>query len=229
MLLFDIDGTLLQCGGAGGGALLEALKAEFGLRDAKPVALHGRTDRGILSDLLTNHGQEASESNFRRLAEAYFGRLPAELQRRSGRVLPGAMEVLQRLSRRSDVLLAVLTGNLPESARMKLEHFGMSGFFHFGIFGDAAAHRPDLAEPAWQVIREHCPADLEPRSVTIIGDTPLDVELARSMGARCLGVTTGGFDVEALKAAGADLVMDGLQDVSTVEEWLVECAVGDSG
>jgi phosphoglycolate phosphatase-like HAD superfamily hydrolase len=48
--------------------------------------------------------------------------------------------------------------------------------------------------------------------VLVIGDTVLDVACAKSAGARSFAVATGPSGVDALQAAGADLVMSDLSD-----------------
>ncbi len=64
-----------------------------------------------------------------------------------------------------------------------------------------------------------CPP-VDPRDVVIIGDTPLDVACARDAGVSCLAVATGGFSVDALRAAGADLVFESLADLDAVVRYL---------
>ncbi|MFO0922012.1 MAG: hypothetical protein U0905_05920 [Pirellulales bacterium] len=51
ILLFDIDGTLLETGGAGGIAFARTLQSQFGIQEPKRVPMHGRTDAGILGEL----------------------------------------------------------------------------------------------------------------------------------------------------------------------------------
>ena len=121
---------------------------EFDLLFAHPVALHGRTDAGIMAELLTTNGIAATSENLNRLSQRYFAMLPSELEQRGGRVLPGVLELLGRLRATSECLIGLLTGNMPHSAQLKLKHFGLWKSFDFGIFGGQAEPRPHLAEPA---------------------------------------------------------------------------------
>ncbi|MEM8733368.1 MAG: HAD family hydrolase [Planctomycetota bacterium] len=221
VLLFDIDGTLIDSGGAGGGALLKALQREFELDQVQPVGLHGRTDLGIFSELLENHGISPDAGNFERLKNQYLELLPSELLSRTAEVLPGVRELLNHLQSCEQVVSAILTGNLPGSAQLKLEHHGLWDFFEFGIYGDLAPHRPDLAVPAMDIVAKRVEAGVAGSDVTIIGDTPLDVELAKRMGARCLGVCTGGFEAVHLRDAGADHVVENMADVDAITGWLL--------
>lgn len=219
ILLFDIDGTLVDSAGAGGGALLAALEHCFQVERATPVRLQGRTDLGIMSELLERHQLDPNPHNLRTLCGAYFQRLPKELQRRAGQTLPGVKALLEQLSATGACHLGLLTGNMPASAQAKLEHFGLWAHFEFGIFGDLATQRPQLAQPAWQRIAEHCGDSVQQAQVVVIGDTPLDVELAVAMGVRSLAVCTGGFDADALAAAGASLVVEDLADTRAICDW----------
>ena len=52
--------------------------------------------------------------------------------------------------------------------------------------------------------------------VTIIGDTPLDVDCARACGAMAVAVATGFHPAEDLKACAPDLFFTDLSDVPAV-------------
>lgn len=226
VILFDIDGTLIRCGGAGGQALCTALEEEFSVVDVQPVALHGRTDLGIANELLQRHGLETTEQNRERLFGRYFHLLPYFLQQKQSLnqavVLPGVQQLLEWADSHSSVVSALMTGNMPASARIKLQHFSLWDYFEFGVFGDLADHRPLLAGPAMTTIQAHLGFPVDRDSIVVVGDTPLDVELARTMGARCLAVTTGGFSESELLDAGADQVLSDLNDISRIQDWLLD-------
>ncbi len=219
-VLFDIDGTLIDSGGAGGQALLRALQHEFDVPDAKPVRLHGRTDLGIVNELLALNQIDVASRNFSRICNRYFQYLPGELQARPGCVLPGVLEILTVLNDHPACLLGLLTGNLPASAELKLQHFGLWQHFEFGIFGDQAEHRPDLCLPALAMVKNRCGQALPGERIIIVGDTPLDVELANAMGARCLAVCTGGFSEYELLAAGDCQVVEDLSQTEAIFDWI---------
>lgn len=225
VILFDIDGTLVRCGGAGGQALCAALSAEFSVAEVEPVELHGRTDLGIVNELLERHGLEPNSENRQRLLNHYFELLPDHLQQKQSLnlacVLPGVVSLLDSVCDHGAVLNGILTGNMPASARIKLEHFSLWDYFEMGIFGDLTHHRPSMAEPAMEAIAEHCGSRVCGDSIVIVGDTPLDAELAKAMGARCLCVLTGGFDQRALLEAGADRVVPDLSETQDILSWIL--------
>jgi phosphoglycolate phosphatase len=219
VLLFDIDGTLIDSGGAGGRALVRAARECFRNDRIDRVAFHGRTDRGIMAEMLERAGIEASTENLHQLAQQYFLVLPDELQLQSGRVLPGVVNLLNALKHLPGCHLGLLTGNMQASARMKLEHYGLWDYFQFGIYGHASTVRRELAQPAWETIQQRVSPRRE--NVSVIGDTPMDVELALAMQVRCLAVCTGGCTADDLRTAGADFVTDDLSDTQQVARWLV--------
>ena len=220
VVLFDIDGTLINSRGAGGAALAQALADEFSIVHPRAVALQGRTDLGVFSELLSLNGLADTPENFERLCTAYFARLPQQLQRCGGCVLPGVQGLLARLREFDGCQVGLLTGNLPISAKIKLEHFGLWDSFEFGIFGDRAAYRPDLSGPTIDAVNNRSGQEVPSQCIILVGDTPLDVELALAMRARCLAVCTGGFGAGELLAAGACRAVDDLSATSDLVDWI---------
>jgi phosphoglycolate phosphatase len=226
LLLFDIDGTLVLTGGAGKDAMARALTEVFGIsHPLAEVALAGRTDRAILEDALAAApgGPVPIDGRLSRFQDAYFARLAEELTlpRPHKRALPGVDALLDRLSRRDDVVLGLLTGNFRESARLKLGHFDLWRYFAWGAFGDTP-DRNALVPVAVQCARDHGCPDLEsPAAVVILGDTPHDVACARNAGATSVAVATGCFSMDELRAAGADVVLPDLSRTDDVVRLLV--------
>ena len=214
--LFDIDGTLISTGGAGGYALMGAFSDLFGIEEPQRVAFSGRTDRGIATDLFGAHGIENTTSNWESLRDEYLRRLPEELPRRGGCVLPGVDVLVNHLAERTDVALGLLTGNLRRGANLKLAHYNLQHFFSFGGFGDQHCHRNDVASEAMDALETHLDDDVTSQSVWVIGDTPLDIECARSVGAKVVAVTTGLVPRDELAQHEPDLLLDDLSDVELI-------------
>lgn len=212
-VLFDIDGTLVATGGAGKAALEAALAEEFGikLRTGK-VQYSGRTDRAIIRDLLGLHGLKESLDNLQRLLAAYLRHLPASLANHQGQVLPGIDPLVRQLHDRRDVTLGLLTGNVREGARLKLGHYGLFDFFALGGFGDQHYERDDVAREALSLVSQRHGAPVDPTRIWVIGDTPLDVQCARAIGARVVAVATGWHAWDELHASQPDLLMADFTD-----------------
>ena len=127
VILFDIDGTLLSTGGAGQRAMERALHSAFGLADREyEVLAAGRTDRAITADLFRFHGIADEPENRAAFWREYLHQLPGTLAELNGRVLPGIVEVLDRLAERTDTALGLLTGNLRDGAALKLRHYRLA-------------------------------------------------------------------------------------------------------
>jgi phosphoglycolate phosphatase len=222
LVLFDIDGTLVLTGGAGGRAMTRAFEDLFGVADAfHGIPMPGRTDSWILSDAAAVHGIDATELS--RFPSVYLTYLKTELERPGPRkgVMPGVRPLLDALAARSDVYLALLTGNYEDAARAKLEYFDLWRYFRCGAFGDAAPNRNGLLPKALGVVRACGGPHVTAEHTMVVGDTPLDVACAAASGARSIAVATGGYDVDALRAAGADVVFEDLSDTDAVIKTLL--------
>lgn len=214
VLLFDIDGTLIRSGGAGKFAMETALCQTFNVttfHDRVPYS--GRTDVAISHDLLVAHEVEPTPENRTKLIEAYLSRLPSSLEERGGGICPGIEAILEAVRTRDDVSLGLLTGNVRRGAERKLSYFGLWDYFAFGGFGDDHTDRDDVARCALEAAKGHLNREIDPASVWVIGDTPLDVTCARAIGAKVVAVATGFHPLSELEATGADLAFTDLSDV----------------
>jgi phosphoglycolate phosphatase-like HAD superfamily hydrolase len=212
LVLFDIDGTLLSSGGAGVRGMTRAFEEVHGVPAAfEGVPIAGRTDRAILADAFVRAGVPASDEHASRFRAAYFRHLADELAVAEVRVMPGVDLVLDALDLDERFTLALLTGNYAEGAKLKLESAGVWSRFAFGAYGDEFVNRRDLVPLALTRAAE---AGLSPESVIVIGDTPLDVDCALAHGALAVAVATGSYGVDALRASGADLVVETLEGLA---------------
>jgi phosphoglycolate phosphatase len=210
--LFDIDGTLLSSGGAGKAALEAAFTEEFGVLLRHHIPYAGRTDRAIMRDLFRLHEMDDSPANTRRLQDAYLARLPQSLIAKNGRVLPGIVALLDWLTNTGRFSMGLLTGNIRAGAKVKLGHYGLYDRFAFGGFGDLHFDRDDVAREAHAQIHQHLGRPIAGDKIWVIGDTPLDVQCARAIGARVVAVATGQHTVAQLQAVEPDIVLADLSD-----------------
>lgn len=225
VILFDIDGTLVLTGGAGGRAFSLAFEEIFGIRDAfAGIAMPGRTDAWILATAAEAHGIRPGAADLARFHSAYFLHLARELHRPGPRkgIMPGVTALLDALAGRSDAYLALLTGNYQTSARLKLEYFDLWRYFRCGAFGDDAIDRNGLLPRAVALIGARGGPAVAASQCVVVGDTPLDVGCAAAGGARSVAVATGGHGVDELKAAGADVVFEDLSRTDEVLAAIIE-------
>ena len=217
ILLFDIDGTLLISSGAGRSALNHVFRQCFGLpADARPTAgidFAGASDLRVVREVYREHGRACGRAEQERFVALFAAALQTTLASREGRPLPGVVPLLDRL-RAEPVLLALGTGNFRRTAFVKLAHFGLDGYFDSGprggAFGDDGATRPEFLAAGLERVRPRAAPDAE---VVVIGDTPLDVQGGRSIGARVVAVATGFSPRDALAAAAPDVLLDDLGDL----------------
>lgn len=217
IILFDIDGTLIRTGGAGKAAMEGALRDAFGIAEIRDeVPYSGRTDRAIGRDLLTVHGIDPTPANSLKLQDAYLAHLPPSLKHHGGTVCPGIGELLAQLQPQSGTVLGLLTGNVRSGAMHKLGHFGLWDRFIGGGFGDEHFDRDDVARAALREVRAYLDRDVNPADVWVIGDTPLDVQCARAIGAKVIAVATGWHPHDELAACEPDHLFHDLSDHASV-------------
>lgn len=205
--LFDIDGTLLNTGGAGQSAMERALETAFHLTDlSHDIPAAGRTDRAITADLFAHHGIPDRPESWNRFMQAYVEHLPQSLAELDGRVLPGVVDLLDTLADRGDVALGLLTGNFRRGAELKLEYYLLDHHFRFGGFGDVHFDRDDVARAALAEACRFLDREQSSDHIWVIGDTPSDVKCARAIGAHAVAVATGIFSSEELEAAQPDFL-----------------------
>lgn len=221
MLLFDIDGTLLTTAGGGNRALRQAIEEEFSVEDPDTrISFSGRTDRSLMVELLQRNKVSPTEANCGRLRRRYGGLFGAELRRSGGTLLPGIVPLFEALDGIPNLDVAVMTGNFPETATKKLEHFEIRRWVRWIIGGDLDVHRDDMARRAASVVaRRHGDSHQE---TIVIGDTPADVLCGRAIGAKTLAVTTGEFSRDQLAPAKPTLLLDDLSDTDRVVRFLVD-------
>ena len=217
IILFDIDGTLVLTGGAGGRAMRRAFLDEFEIDNAfDGVPMPGRTDLSILNEALTRTGLGNETGRTAHFFERYFHHLAAALHEPHPlkTTMPGVRELLDALHQRTDVFLALLTGNFARSAQLKLEYFDLWRYFRCGAFAEDSEDRNQLVPIALERAAAHgAPAPALER-VLVVGDTPLDVACAAASGACAIAVATGPADAATLRECGADIVFDDLSDTN---------------
>ncbi len=218
LLLWDIDGTLVQMDRAGERALIIAIRDLYqrDLGDQLPIDLRGRTDTSITRDLLTWLGLKATDEEANRLQMAYLSLLPATMPAGKARVLAGIREALDAVYAHPEIHQALLTGNLKAGAKLKLSFLGIWDYFEFGAFADDSHIRDELGPFALARAKEKLGIEFPPDRVFIIGDTPHDVACGKAIGAKTIAVATGAFSVEELAALNPTHTFKDLSDTQAL-------------
>ena len=216
LLLFDIDGTLLTSKNAGAHAMTSAGRScVAGHFSVEGFNLGGRLDPSIIGDAIEAAGASLDLANDMRLA--YASHLQSLLD--GGHPvtpLPGVFDLLKACNARPHWTLGLLTGNFPETGRMKLAAAGIDvGDFGVCVWGDDGPtrnHLPDIA------IRRTPNSD--PARTVVIGDTLRDIQCARACGCKVIATATGPVSKAELACGQPDLLLDDLADTGTVLAWL---------
>jgi len=213
-ILFDVDACLISTGGAGTRAWRHAFDRLHGIpADIGQFTEGGMTDPQV--GRLTFErvlGREPTEREMARLLGAYLERLVTEVEQSPGyRVMPGVTALLPRLLD-AGILLGIVSGALEAATHIKLGRAGLNRFFSFGGYGSDSSDRGELTRVAIARCGRLHGHPMDPASVLVVGDTPRDVEAAHASGALAVGVATGKYTREELKAAGADYVLLTLEE-----------------
>jgi phosphoglycolate phosphatase-like HAD superfamily hydrolase len=218
LFLFDVDGTLVSARGAGRAALQVALQQTYGTAgDIERYDFRGKTDPRIVLDLMRGAGlaDDAIEARMAACFEAYVGQLERHIGDGSRvSVLPGIADVVRGLTAREDALVGLLTGNIEAGARVKLRPTGLFPLFRVGAYGSDSMDRRRLPAVACERARAVAGREFPFERVTIIGDTPLDVDCARACGAMAVAVATGFHAPAELAACAPDLLFTDFSDVA---------------
>lgn len=212
-ILFDVDGCLISTGGAGTRSWRSAFEALHGIpADIGEFTEAGMTDPQVGRLTFTRViGREPTDRELARLLGAYLARLPDEVERSAGyRVMPGVEALLPPLIE-AGVLLGIVSGALEAAAHIKLARARLHRFFCFGGYGSDSSDRDQLTRLAIERAGRIHGHVLDAAHVLVVGDTPRDVDAAHAAGATAVGVATGKYTVDALRAAGADYVLPTLE------------------
>ncbi|HEU4883310.1 MAG TPA: HAD family hydrolase [Longimicrobium sp.] len=227
LVLFDIDGTLLSAGGAGARAVREAMLEVYGETGSiGGYNMGGRTDPQIVRELLTPVGYsvEEVEAGLDALWEAYLRNLRTEIAKATIRPLPGVPALLDRLESSGDpTVLGLLTGNVEEGARLKVDAAGL-GFerFRVGAYGSDHWQRPELPAVAARRAKEKTGLGFEGKEIVIIGDTPFDISCGAHLGVRTIATATGTHSADDLAGHNPDYLFDDLSDLDAVWRAIME-------
>lgn len=227
LVLFDIDGTLLNSGGVGRASMQRALAEVFGSAGSPSYRYDGKTDKQIVRDVMRmeGHTDEHIDSRMGTLIDRYLDGLKRGIESRRFDVRPleGVVEILDALEARDDVVLGLLTGNVEKGARAKLSAAGIDpDRFRVNAFGSDHEHRPKLPAIAQQRAGQHLGRPVAGEKVIVIGDTPADIECGRELGARAIGVASGHYSVADLEKHDPYAVFPSLKDTQKVLDIILD-------
>ncbi len=216
ILLYDIDGTLLNVHSDFIFEIIEEQLKQFGIKknEATSRSFAGRTDRGIFMELIGD--MPDAHLLLHQVMENYANAMSQNLSSNHMSVHNGAIESVNDAAS-LNIPIGLCTGNVRKVAMKKVQAAGLHGIFSFGGFGEASENRNDLPGEADREYKSQYDHQPEPSQYVIIGDTPNDIRCAKYFGAKSVAVTTGGFTAKELERHEPDLIVDSLHDPKT---WL---------
>jgi phosphoglycolate phosphatase-like HAD superfamily hydrolase len=226
VLLWDIDGTLMQSTRAG--AFKEyfapAMREVYGSSGSlAEMSVSGMTDSQIAYEALQGEGF-STEKVFSKIDEFMvklgegMTRFVSE-QKEPYRLLDGAREILEETGKNPQFINAILTGNFTVGAEIKLKHFDLWKYFENqpNTFGEISHDRRKLAGTAAKNIKKFLQVELNHDQFIVIGDTPNDIACARSLGAKMISVATGrNHPMSELAEYKPDVLLENLSDTKKV-------------
>jgi len=211
--LFDVDETLVHTGGSGARSWKAAFEKLYDIpADIGEHSSAGETDsqvaRATFKGVL---GRDPSADELGKLYAAYLLHLADDIWKSEEyHVLPGAEQTLVRLGE-AGVMLGLVSGAMEGAARTKLIPANLNRFFIYGGYGSDSPDRAELTRLAInKAIRLH--DQLTPAQVYVVGDTPHDIEATKTAGAVSVGVASGHYSADELRAAGAAHVLVSLKE-----------------
>jgi phosphoglycolate phosphatase len=213
-IIFDIDGTLINTGGAGAASWRLAFDELYGI----PADIGKFTDAGMTDPAVGRKTFEAvlnrrpERREFTRLMERRNFYLHETVRDSKGyEVLPGVNELLPKLID-GGYLLGIVTGNVEAAAHIKLHRANLNRFFSFGGYGSDSDERGEVTRIALERASRVYGEQVERDQAFSVGDTPLDVSGAHAAGIECVGVGSHKYTVDQLRDAGADWAITSLEE-----------------
>lgn len=217
LLIWDIDGTLIDSKGSGRRAMDKAFSSLYNIQEGfKKVNMAGRLDSQIVKNAFMIN--EIEEDNIPRFFDKYEEMLKEELKyNTTSQVLPGINEILETTLKEKNLFHVLGTGNCERGARLKLSHLGLNKYFEIGGFGDEDAERWEIIKKAVDEAKSFYEVDFRKKDIYVIGDTPLDIECGKILGFKSVAVSTGWFSYEDLEKYEPDYIF---QSFEAFEEFL---------
>lgn len=219
LVLFDIDGTLIARVGKhvhGVSRFQHGMKIAWGVEVGNEIdKFEGVPEWKSAWEVVKLYGISRSkyEKNFPVYVEAMHAFLDMH-----GKIaplysqIPDAVNLVAGLHNQAHVHLGVLSANAERTGRWKLQHCNLHEFFSFGLWGDNAETRVEIAQKVFQKAQEFFEQKFLPLDIVVVGDTVHDIQCGKAIGAVTVAVKTGSYTRGQLYEERPDLLVDSLMD-----------------
>jgi HAD superfamily hydrolase (TIGR01509 family) len=224
-MIFDIDGTLVDSNDMHIRAWVRAFASRGYKVNPDRIAVEvGKGGDNLVPSILGEQADRNDGEALRKKQPVEFRRI-AELERL--KLFPQALDLLAELRQRKiKVILATSSGKdqiqtIENFAGVKWREYADDVVDSDDI--EKSKPHPDLVAAAVKN------ADCSPAQCAMVGDTIWDAHSARGAGVVCVGVTSGGNPVHALRHGGARLVYKDVADLlSHLGDCLERCSPGSA-
>lgn len=212
LIFFDINGTIIERDARTDLPFAFAVSDLLGIDDPlKDVDTSARSDQDVLMEILNKNNLQYSDTLWADFLKAYEKQLEAFKSSDVWRENADAVSMIKWLST-TEHHLCLITGELSIGAQYKLEKLGVWQYFESGGYGEDGLKRFDIAEAALHK------ATTDYDKIMVIGDTMLDIQTARHIGAEVISITTGSHTREQLLSQSPDHITDDFKSIKHLFE-----------
>jgi len=206
LVFFDINGTIIKRDSRTDVPFSQAVDEFFNIENGMDgVDTTARSDKDVLMEVLENFNIPFSENLWKGFLGKYERKLEEFKKTDVWRENADAVKFIKKLHEKG-YLLSLISGELSVGAKYKLEKIGVWKYFPTGGFGEDGLRRFDIADSALSKALEHYKEN--PEKIVVIGDTVLDIQTARHLGAKVISITTGSHSREKLEGESPDFIVD---------------------
>ena len=215
LVFFDINGTIIKRDSRTDIPFAQAVDEFFNIQNGmEGVDTTARSDKDVLMEVLDNFKIPFSENLWKGFLKKYEKKLEEFKKTDVWRENADAVFFIKKLHEKG-YLLSLISGELSIGAKYKLEKIGVWKYFPTGGFGEDGLRRFDIADSALKKVQEYY--NVKPERIVVIGDTVLDIQTARHLGAQVISITTGSHSREKLESESPDFIVDRFSELKDLD------------
>ena len=209
LIIFDLDGTLIDSSEDIAWAVNKTLK-QMGFDEFSYQAIKERIGWGVkmlLEKVLPKEKQDLLEE----ARSIFMGYYSDHLLVKS-KLYPGVMDILNHFKNKK---LAVATNKPFNLTEKILDGLNISGYFKKVVGGDGVQNKKPSPEAIEIILRE---LRVSPEKSIFVGDSLIDIEAGKKAGVMTIGAAYGFRGRRELEDAGADVIIEDINELTSLCE-----------